>query len=68
VGKKVLTLIITTIFQQHRFVGNHLVNLYAMCQSIEDARKVFDKIPKQNVVSRIGITARCGLVDAFTHY
>jgi pentatricopeptide repeat protein len=32
-------------------VGSALVDMYAKCQSIEDARNVFDRIPKRNVVS-----------------
>ncbi|XP_057871239.2 pentatricopeptide repeat-containing protein At3g49710 [Cryptomeria japonica] len=33
------------------FMSNHLVNMYAKCGNIEDARKVFDKIPVRNMYS-----------------
>ena len=31
-------------------MGSALVNTYAKCRVVEDARKVFDNIPKWNVV------------------
>jgi len=33
------------------FVGNWLVDMYAKCGSMEDAKRVFDKMPLQDVVS-----------------
>jgi len=33
------------------FVGNGLVDMYAKCGSIEDAWRVFNKMPSQNVVT-----------------
>eukprot|EP01018_Ginkgo_biloba_P014954 Gb_36806 [translate_table: standard] len=33
------------------FLSNHLVNMYAKCENIEDARQVFDKMPTHNVFS-----------------
>jgi pentatricopeptide repeat protein len=33
------------------FVGSALVDMYAKCGSIEDARQVFDQMPERNVVS-----------------
>ncbi|KAH9310683.1 hypothetical protein KI387_025718, partial [Taxus chinensis] len=33
------------------FLGNSLVNMYAKCGSLEDARQVFDKMPERNAVS-----------------
>ncbi|KAL6176741.1 hypothetical protein ACLB2K_053374 [Fragaria x ananassa] len=43
--------IIKTGSHQDLFVTTFLVNVYAKCRIIEDARKVFDKLPKRNVVS-----------------
>jgi len=33
------------------FVGSRLVDMYAKCGSIEDAWRVFNKMPSQNVVT-----------------
>eukprot|EP01018_Ginkgo_biloba_P001839 Gb_27521 [translate_table: standard] len=38
-------------FHSNIFVGNALVDMYAKCGSIKNARYVFDKIPQRNVVS-----------------
>ncbi|CAK9201053.1 unnamed protein product [Sphagnum jensenii] len=35
----------------HGFVGNSLVDMYAKCGSIEDARQVFDRMPRRDVVA-----------------
>eukprot|EP01018_Ginkgo_biloba_P019437 Gb_16587 [translate_table: standard] len=50
-GKKVHEDIIRRGFQSDVFVGSALVDMYAKCGSIENARHVFDKMPKRNVVS-----------------
>eukprot|EP01018_Ginkgo_biloba_P036923 Gb_03481 [translate_table: standard] len=50
-GKGVHEDIVRSGFQSDVFVGNGLVDMYAKCGSIEDARKVFDKMPSHNVVS-----------------
>eukprot|EP01018_Ginkgo_biloba_P019613 Gb_41545 [translate_table: standard] len=50
-GKEVHENITRSGFHSDVFVGNALVDMYAKCGSIEDARKVFDKMPTQNVVS-----------------
>jgi pentatricopeptide repeat protein len=42
---------IKTGFELHVSVGCSLVNMYAKCNSVEDARQVFDKMPERNVVS-----------------
>eukprot|EP01018_Ginkgo_biloba_P031792 Gb_15843 [translate_table: standard] len=38
-------------FVVDRFLGNTLVNMYAKCGSLVEARRVFDQMPKRNVVS-----------------
>lgn len=43
--------IIKTGTHQDLFVTTFLVNVYAKCKNMENARKVFDKLPRRNVVS-----------------
>ena len=43
--------VIKSGFQSDLFVANALVNLYAKCGRIEDAHRVFDKMPKKHTVS-----------------
>eukprot|EP01018_Ginkgo_biloba_P036261 Gb_02413 [translate_table: standard] len=43
--------IIQTGFESNIFVGSAIVDLYAKCGSIKDARQVFDKMPERNLVS-----------------
>jgi pentatricopeptide repeat protein len=39
------------------FVGSALVDMYAKCGVMEDARKLFDRMPERNVVSWTGMIA-----------
>eukprot|EP01018_Ginkgo_biloba_P016554 Gb_35599 [translate_table: standard] len=50
-GKQVQAYIIKTGFEANVFAGSALVDMYAKCGSIDDARQVFDKIPDRNAVS-----------------
>ncbi|CAM8966830.1 unnamed protein product [Rhodiola kirilowii] len=53
-------------FEFSPFVQTSLVNLYAKCDEIRDARKVFDEIPEKNVVAwsaMISGYAKNGLVN-----
>jgi pentatricopeptide repeat protein len=50
-GKEIHEIIIRSKFQYDIFVGNALMDMYAKCSSIEDALKVFDRMPQRNVVS-----------------
>eukprot|EP01018_Ginkgo_biloba_P021393 Gb_16101 [translate_table: standard] len=43
--------IIRSGFQSDVFLGSALVDMYAKCGSIENARHVFDKMPQRDVVS-----------------
>jgi pentatricopeptide repeat protein len=46
-------------FHSDAFVACALVDLYAKCRSIEDARQVFDKMVERDVVSWVAIIAGC---------
>eukprot|EP01018_Ginkgo_biloba_P019498 Gb_13606 [translate_table: standard] len=50
-GKEVHSDIIRCGFQFDGFVGSALVDMYAKCGSIWNARQVFDKMPRPDVVS-----------------
>eukprot|EP01018_Ginkgo_biloba_P009821 Gb_15508 [translate_table: standard] len=50
-GKKLHEDIIRSGFQSNVFVASALVDTYAKCGSIDDARIVFDKMPERNMVS-----------------
>eukprot|EP01018_Ginkgo_biloba_P008758 Gb_27491 [translate_table: standard] len=50
-GKEVHKDIIKSGFQSDVIVGSALVDMYAKCGNIEDAHRVFDSMPKRDVVS-----------------
>eukprot|EP01018_Ginkgo_biloba_P011555 Gb_34228 [translate_table: standard] len=50
-GKQVHSNTIKSGFEFHVFVGSALVDMYAKCESIQDAHQLFDKMPERNVVS-----------------
>eukprot|EP01018_Ginkgo_biloba_P008465 Gb_26313 [translate_table: standard] len=50
-GKELHEDIIKSGFQYDIFVGNALVDMYAKCQRIEDAQKVFQEMPRRDLVS-----------------
>eukprot|EP01018_Ginkgo_biloba_P031942 Gb_37802 [translate_table: standard] len=50
-GKQVHTHIIKTGFEFDIFIGTSLVNMYAKCGRVDNARQVFDKMPERNVIS-----------------
>eukprot|EP00253_Pinus_taeda_P029651 PITA_29651 len=50
-GRKIHEEIISCGFQSDVFVGSALVDMYAKCGRIEDARDVFDKMHQRDVVS-----------------
>eukprot|EP01018_Ginkgo_biloba_P010080 Gb_35396 [translate_table: standard] len=56
-GKQIHALSIKTRFDSHIFVGNSLVDMYAKCRTIKDARQVFDKLVDRDVVSWNAIIA-----------
>lgn len=50
-GKEIHERILRSGFSSYVFVGNALISMYSKCRRIEDARKVFDNMSEQNVVS-----------------
>ncbi|XP_027338755.1 putative pentatricopeptide repeat-containing protein At3g08820 [Abrus precatorius] len=62
VGLKLHSLVIRTGFDCDVFVKTGLVCLYSKCGYLKDARKVFDDIPKKNVVSWTAII--CGYIES----
>eukprot|EP01018_Ginkgo_biloba_P034747 Gb_24821 [translate_table: standard] len=50
-GKEVHEVIIRSGFQYNLFVSSALIDMYAKCGSIENARIAFSKMPQRNVVS-----------------
>ncbi|CAK9270126.1 unnamed protein product [Sphagnum jensenii] len=62
-GKHVHEHIVRCGFESNVFVGSTLTCMYAKCGSIEDARRVFNKMPAHNVVAwnaMISGHLRCG--------
>eukprot|EP01018_Ginkgo_biloba_P005078 Gb_12201 [translate_table: standard] len=50
-GRDIHCHIITRGYDSDVFVGNALIDMYAKCESLEDARQLFDKMPHRDVVS-----------------
>jgi pentatricopeptide repeat protein len=65
-GKQVHSHILKTGISETVFIQNHLVNFYAKCGNVKDARKAFDKIPRRNIFSWNNMVAgyvSCGDMD-----
>ena len=50
-GKEIHNQLIITGFDVHLDIGNALIDMYAKCQMLEDARKVFDNLVFQDHIS-----------------
>nr|UPT48715.1 pentatricopeptide repeat protein AaPPR665 [Agave angustifolia] len=50
-GKWIHALLIKSQHKLTSYVGNTLLDMYAKCGSIEDAKKVFDRLAKNDIVS-----------------
>ena len=50
-GKQVHSNAIKSGLELHVFVGSALVDMYAKCGNLQDAHKLFHKMPEQSVVS-----------------
>ncbi|KAF5737436.1 pentatricopeptide repeat-containing protein [Tripterygium wilfordii] len=62
-GKSVHDLVVKSGLDLDHFVCAALVDMYAKCRVIEDARKLFDEMPKKDLVTwtvMIGAFADCG--------
>ncbi|PON49242.1 DYW domain containing protein [Parasponia andersonii] len=55
VGQCIHGLVVKTGFEFDVFVGSSMVDMYAKCGEIRDARKLFDVMPEKNVVSWSGM-------------
>eukprot|EP01018_Ginkgo_biloba_P030400 Gb_19693 [translate_table: standard] len=49
-GKQVHNRMLSSGFEQNPFLGSKIVSMYSMCGSVIDARLVFEKIVKRNVL------------------
>jgi pentatricopeptide repeat protein len=56
-GKQVHAHMIKTGLQVNMFIWNILINMYAKCQSMPDARKLFDKMSQPDIVSWTAVIA-----------
>ncbi|KAJ7534653.1 hypothetical protein O6H91_13G104300 [Diphasiastrum complanatum] len=61
-GKQVHALIVQSRLDSDIFLGNTLIEMYAKCGSVLDARKVFNKMPDHNVFSWTAI------ISAYTEH
>lgn len=50
-GKLIHNTIITSRFEMDVVIGSAVVDMYAKCGNLEEARKVFEELPERNVVS-----------------
>ncbi|KAK3012263.1 hypothetical protein RJ639_012174 [Escallonia herrerae] len=56
-GKEIHSHVLKMGFDSDVYVGNTLINMYAVCGDISDARKVFDEMPVLDLVSWNSILA-----------
>ncbi|XP_057856329.2 pentatricopeptide repeat-containing protein At4g39530 [Cryptomeria japonica] len=56
-GMEIHAKIITSGFHEHVFVQSALVDMYAKCGILDNARHMFDKIPQRDVVSGTAMIA-----------
>ncbi|KAL5981989.1 putative pentatricopeptide repeat-containing protein [Asimina triloba] len=54
-GRSIHSLALKTGFDSDVFVGSSLVDMYAKCGEIREARQMFDEMPERNVVSWSGM-------------
>lgn len=58
-GQEVFAVSVNNGCEHDLIVGNALINMYCKCRSLEDARRVFDRMPQHNVVSWTTMIAGC---------
>ncbi|XP_031503627.1 pentatricopeptide repeat-containing protein At2g13600 [Nymphaea colorata] len=61
-GAQLHALVIKSNFEDDMVLGNALVDMYAKCNRIGDARQVFDRMPLRDVVSATSLV--CGYAKA----
>lgn len=64
--RRVHARIIKTQFSSEVFIQNRLVDVYGKCGCLEDARKLFDRMPQRNTFSWnaiLGVLVKCGDLD-----
>ncbi|CAK9260361.1 unnamed protein product [Sphagnum jensenii] len=67
-GKQIHEQIIQSGFESDLFVGSSLIDMYAKCGSIEDAQRVFDRMPTRDSHGFVGnslvdMYAKCGSIE-----
>lgn len=66
-GREIHKLVVRNGLEADGYIGPALVNMYAKCGSIEDARQVFDKIPERNLVLWASMISRyVGVGDGYS--
>lgn len=50
-GRLIHALIVKNFLEQEKFVGSSLIDFYAKCESVDDARRVFDELQTQDVAT-----------------
>ena len=71
IGKRVHARMIDNGLQENMVLKNLLITMYSKCGRVEDARKVFDTMPKRNVIAWTGILsgmAEEGKIDVALQY
>ncbi|KAK1267525.1 putative pentatricopeptide repeat-containing protein [Acorus gramineus] len=56
-GRQIHTQVVKNGFNTHKFVGSSLLDMYAKAGRIHEARKIFNSLPEQDVVSCTAIIA-----------
>jgi pentatricopeptide repeat protein len=62
-GRLVHEQLVQSGWESDVFLGSSLINMYAKCGSIEDAHRVFNKIPAQDLITRTAMIlghVKCG--------
>ncbi|KAJ7521907.1 hypothetical protein O6H91_19G073900 [Diphasiastrum complanatum] len=58
-GQEIHGAIVKSGYDGEVVVGNALINMYGKCQSLQDARSVFSKMPRRDIVSWNAMIASC---------